>query len=223
MSPRRRRWRALPALRKATRSSITRLPALQDKTTALLDKTDVALLFALDTLRATLATSRPFAAELQTAESLAQQRPEALAVLRTLDDRAPRGIPSLAALVYRFSVVARDIRRNEAAKHPGDTTSGGVMNKLQEIVIGKTGDPNTPPEQTSVEAALAATEAALKNEDLASAISALKQLERSAAESVGPWLREAEARLGAETTFAGLDATLARGLRESGPTSSAKP
>ena len=103
-----------------------------------------------------------------------------------------------------------------------DTASGGVMNKLQEIVIGKTGDPNTPPEQTSVEAALAATEAALKNEDLASAISALKQLERSSAESVGPWLREAEARLAAQTTFAGLDATLARGLRESGSTP-AKP
>jgi uroporphyrinogen-III synthase len=197
--------------------------ALQDKTTALLDKTDVALLFAVDALRASLATSRPFAAELQTAEGLAQQRPDALSSLRTLDERAPRGIPSLAALVYRFSLVARDVRRDEAAKRAGENAAGGVMNKLQEIVIGKSGDPNAPPEQTGAEAALAATEGALKNEDLASAISALKQLERSPTESVGPWIREAEARLAAETTLTGLDASLARRLRESGSASATKP
>jgi uroporphyrinogen-III synthase len=197
--------------------------ALQDKTTALLDKTDVALLFAVDALRASLATSRPFAAELQTAEGLAQQRPDALSALRTLDERAPRGIPSLAALVYRFSLVARDVRRDEAAKRAGENAAGGVMNKLQEIVIGKSGDPNAPPEQTGAEAALAATEGALKNEDLAAAISALKQLERSPTESVGPWIREAEARLAAETTLAGLNASLARRLRESGSASATKP
>jgi hypothetical protein len=197
--------------------------ALQDKTTALLDKTDVALLFAVDALRASLATSRPFAAELQTAEGLAQQRPDALSALRTLDERAPRGIPSLAALVYRFSLVARDVRRDEAAKRAGENAAGGVMNKLQEIVIGKSGDPSAPPEQTGAEAALVATEGALKNEDLAAAISALKQLERSPTESVGPWIGEAEARLAAETTLSGLNASLARRLRESGSASATKP
>jgi uroporphyrinogen-III synthase len=194
-----------------------------DKTTALLDRTDVALLFSVDALRATLATSKPFATELQTAESLAQQRPEALSQLRTLDERAPRGIPSLAALVYRFSLVARDVRRDEAAKHAGDNATGGVMNKLQEIVIGKAGDPSAPPDQTGIEAVLGSADAALKNEDLASAISVLKPIERSASGTVGPWIREAEARLAAESTLAALDAALARRLRDSGSTSSAKP
>ena len=206
-----------------------RTTALQDKTsnldkaTAPLDKTDVALLFAVDSLRVTLMSSRPFLSELQTAESLAQQRPEALSALRSLDERAPRGIPSLAALVYRFSLLAKDVRRDAQAKRPADNSSGsGVMNKLQEIVIGK-GDPNAPQDQNGVEAVLGAVDAALKNEDLASAISALKQIERTASETVGPWIREAEARLAAETTLAALDATLARRLRENGSGSPAKP
>jgi uroporphyrinogen-III synthase len=189
--------------------------ALQDRTAALLDKTDVALSFAVGALRAGLATSRPFAAELQVAEGLAQQRPEALTALRSLDERAARGIPSLAALVYRFGAVARDVRRDEAAKRASESAAGGVMGKLQEIVIGRPGDPNAVPEPTGAEAALAATEAALKREDLAAATSALKQLEASAADSVGLWIREAEARLAAESTLAGLDTQLARRLRES--------
>jgi len=211
---------AATSLETATTDLQGRTTALQDKATAQLDKTDVALLFAVDALRASLATSRPFAAELQTAEGLAEQRPEALAALHTLDERAQRGIPSLAALVYRFGLVARDVRRDAATKHAGEN-SGGVMNKLQEIVIGRTGDPNAPPEQTGAEAALSATEVALKSEDLASAISALRQLEPSQTESVAPWVREAEARLRAETTLAALDASLARRLRESA--SAAKP
>jgi len=195
-----------------------------DKATALLDKTDVALLFAVDALRVSLMTSKPFTAELQIAEGLAQQRPEALSALRTLDERAPRGVPSLTALVYRFSLVARDVRRDEAARRAGEnTTGGGVMNKLQEIVIGKAGDPNAPPDQNGVEAALGAADAALKNEDLASAISALKPIERAASGTVGPWIRDAEARLAAETTLSALDSALARRLRESGPASAAKP
>ena len=208
-----------------------RTTALQDKTGAVpdrtspaLDRTDVALLFAIDALRATLATSKPFTAELQTAESLAQQQPEALSALRTLDERSPRGIPSLAGLVYRFGLVARDVRRDEAAKHAGENATGGVMNKLQEIVIGKGGDPNaSATDPTGPEAALGAADAALKNEDLASAISALRPIERSASGTVGPWIREAEARLAAESTLAALNTALARRLRDSGSASTAKP
>lgn len=210
-------------LRDRTKDLQGRTTTLQGGATAPLDKTDVALLFAIDTLRASLATSRPFATELQTAETLAQQRPDALAALRTLDERAPRGIPSLTALVYRFGLVARDVRRDDAAKHSTDNAAGSVMGKLQEIVIGRAGDPNAPPEQVGSEAALTAAEAALKNEDLASAIAALKQLERSQTESVGPWIRDAEARLAAETTLLGLGSTLARKLRESGSASTTKP
>ena len=218
------------SLETATTDLQGRTTALQDKTSAVLDKattlldrTDVALLFAVDALRATLLTSRPFTAELQTAESLAQQRPEALAALRTLDERAPHGIPSLAALVYRFGLVARDVRRDESTKRAGENASGGVMNKLQEIVIGKAGDPNAPTDQTSTEAALGAAEAALKNEDLASAISALKPIERSAGATVSPWIRDAEARLAAENTLTALDTSLARRLRDGGSASTAKP
>jgi uroporphyrinogen-III synthase len=164
-----------------------RLDRLEAMATSLPDKTDVALLFAVDALRARLATSRPFAAELRTAEGLAERRPEELAALHTLDERAPGGIPSLAALVYRFSLVAHDVR-DEAARYP-------------------------PPEQAG--AALATAEAALKNEDLASAVSALKRLEPSPAESVGVWIQEAKARLETETALARLDASLARRLHES--------
>ena len=211
--------------------------ALQDKATpaidktVLLDRTDVALLFAVDALRTTLTTSRSFAAELQTAEGLAQQRPEALAALRTLDERAPRGIPSMTALIYRLGLIARDAHRDQTTKRAGDNASGGgVMNKLQEIVIGKGGepnkgggDPNPPTDQTSLDAALGAADAALKNDDLASAISALKPIERTAGEAAGAWIRDAEARLAAENTLANLDAALGRRLREGGSASTAKP
>jgi chromosome segregation ATPase len=180
-----------------------RLDRLEATATSLPDKTEVALLFAVDALRASLATSRPFAAELQSAEGLAQRRPLALAALRTLEERAPRGIPSLAALVYRFSLVARDVRRDEAAKRGGD--------------------PSALPEPTGAEAALVAAEAALKNEDLASAVSALRRLQPSATESVGPWIEEAEARLGAESALTAVAASLARRLPESSAATATKP
>jgi hypothetical protein len=89
-------------------------------------------------------------------------------------------------------------------------------------VIGK-GDPNAPQDQSGVEAVLGTADTALKNEDLASAITALKQIERSAGETVSAWIREAEARLAMENTLAALDAALARRLRESGSGSTAKP
>ncbi|HXA71997.1 MAG TPA: uroporphyrinogen-III synthase, partial [Stellaceae bacterium] len=181
----------------------SRLDRLEGTATSLPDKTDVALILAVDALRATLATSRPFAAELQSAEGLAQRRPEALAALRTLEERAPRGIPSLAALVYRFSLVARNVRRDEAAKRGGD--------------------PSAPAEPTGAEAALVAAEAALKNEDLASAVSALRRLQPSATESVGPWIEEAEARLGGESALTAVAASLARRLSESSAATATKP
>jgi hypothetical protein len=102
-------------------------------------------------------------------------------------------------LVYRFNTVAGDVRRDGAAKRAGD------------------------PEQTGTEAALAATESALKNEDLASAVSALKRLKPSPTESIGPWIQEAEARLRAETTLVALDASLARRLRDSSSASATQP
>ena len=180
-----------------------RLDRLEATATSLPDKADIALLFAVDALRASLATSRPFAAELQAAEGMADRRPEALAALRTLDERAPRGIPSLAALVYRFNLLARDVRHDGA--------------------IGRGGDPNAPAEQTGAEAALASAEAALKDEDLAAAVSALRRLEPSQTKSVGAWIVEAQARLAAETTLVTVDADLARRLRDSGSASAAKP
>lgn len=217
------------SLQTATTELQSRTTALQDKAApaidkaALLDRTDVALLFAVDALRTTLTTSRPFTTELQTAEGLAQQRPEALTALRTLDERAARGIPSMAALIYRLSLVARDAHRDQTTKRTSDNASGGgVMNKLQEIVIGK-GDPNAPAEQTGLDAALGAADAALKSEDLAAAIAALKPVERSAGETATAWIRDAEARLAAESNLASLDAALARRLRESGSASTAKP
>ncbi len=118
----------------------SRLDRLEGTATSLPDKTDVALILAVDALRATLATSRSFAAELQSAAGVFRAAP-AGGASSALEERAPRsGIPSLAALVYRFSLVARNVRRDEAAKRGGD--------------------PSAPAEPTGAEAALVAAEAA---------------------------------------------------------------
>ena len=192
-----------------------RLAKLESVTTAPKDNTDVALAFAVSTLRLALGTSRPFATELQTAETLAQQRPDALTALRSLDERAPRGIPSLAAIAYRLDGVVRDIRRGElAAKGAKDpAANSGILDSLQEAVMGRREDPTKIPEPSANMRALAAAEVALKSDDLGAAISAVKQLDASAAPTAATWIQDAEARVAAEATMAALDASLAQRLR----------
>jgi hypothetical protein len=202
-----------------------RLARLETATTAPKDNTDVALTFAVSTLRVALGTSRPFAAELQAAEGLAQQRPDTLTALRSLDDRAPRGIPSLTALSYRLDGVVRDVRRNEigakGGKDPG--SNAGILDSLQEAVMGRREDPTKVPEPSPNMRALAAAEVALKSDDLGAAISAVKQLDATAAPMAASWIQDAEARVAAEATMAALDAGLAQRLRESGSSAPVKP
>jgi uroporphyrinogen-III synthase len=202
-----------------------RLAKLETVATAPKDNGDLALTFAVSTLRLTLATSRPFATELQTAESLAQQRPDALASLRSLDERAPRGIPSLTALAFRLDGVVRDIRRAElVAKGAKDTgANSGILDSLQEAVMGRREDPTKIPEPSANMRALAAAEVALKSDDLGAAISAVKQLDAAAAPAAASWIQDAEARVAAEATMAALDASLAQRLRESGTPAAVKP
>jgi len=183
------------------------LTKLQSQERGGADRTDAAIVVTLGQLRAALATSHPYAAELHAAEALAKDQPEILEQLRTFDAKADRGIPNLAALTERFSATAAEV--DHAAATPLESgwreqLVGGVKRffRIRRVADVSAKDSNDPDD------ALATSETALKLGDLAGAVAALRRLQGPAAEAAKPWLDDAQARLDADKTLAALNTTL---------------
>ncbi len=173
------------------------------------DRTDAALLLAVDHLHQAIQTSRPYEVELATAMALARDRPEALAALTPLQARAARGVPSLAVLAERLELLTPALTSATAAP-AADDWRGEMLAKIKNLVSVRRVGSRAAAEGGGVEAALAEAEAALKAGDLAGAVAAMQKLDGAAAETAKPWLADAQARLAAETGVAALDAALAR-------------
>jgi hypothetical protein len=173
------------------------------------DRTDAALLLAVDRLHQAIQTSRPYDVELATATALARDRPEALAALTPLQARAARGVPSLAVLAERLELLAPALT-SAAATPADDDWRSQMLAKVKSLVSVRRVGSRAAAEGGDVEVALAEAEAALKAGDLAGAVAAMRKLDGAAAETAKPWLGDAEARLAAETGVDALDAALAR-------------
>jgi hypothetical protein len=187
------------------------------------DRIDAALLIAVGNLRGALASARPYGGELAAAETLARDRPDALTALKTLDARAPSGIPSLALLSERYPAAATAAMRALSAAAADDGWDARILAKLKELVtIRRVGD-RAAAASAGPESALAAAQSALKSGDLAGALAALKPLPAPAADAMKPWLADAQARVDAEATLAGLESALAQRFLSDRAAAGAKP
>lgn len=174
------------------------------------DRTDAALLLAVDQLRRAIATSRPYEVELASATALARERPEAAAALRPLEARASQGLPSLAVLAERLEQLAPALANPEATASAESDWRSAMLARIKGLVSVRRIGARAAAEGGGTEAAVAEAEVALKGSDLAGAVAAIRKLDGAAAETARPWLADAEARLQAETAIASLDSALAR-------------
>ena len=171
------------------------------------ERANAALIVTVGQLRSALATSRSYAAELQSAEALAKDQPDTLRQLQTLDPRAERGIPTLEGLRERFAAVADAVDRLVAPPPEAgwrERLMGWTRRFFHVRRVGA-GDVGGPAE------ALAAAEAALGAGDLAGAVTAVHRLKGPAADPAKSWLDDAEARLDADQTLAAVTGALTRG------------
>ena len=184
--------------------------------------TDAALVVTVGQLRATLATARPYDAELQAAGALAKDRPDILAELHKLDGRASQGVPTLAMLTERFAAVAKAAAQSSAPAPAADQGwRARVLATLKSLVtIRRAGEPQGKGAESG--GALAEAQVALKNGDLVAAVAAIRRADGSGSPAMASWLEDAQARLDAETALAAADASLMkRFLAE--PGAGAKP
>lgn len=218
LSPLRTQLQQLDA---ATREMAARLDRAEQRLAALAAdesasgaRADRVLLIALDQLRAAVATSRPFAAELEAVQALAKDRPELAAALAPLKDAAAAGYPGTAVLARRFATEAAPaiLRANAAPTGPG--WGEQALAKLRSLVVIRRTD--VAAADDPVEAATATAEAALANGDLAGAVGALDRLSGAPAQAAQPWLDAARPRLQAEQALARAGAELAQRVAADG-------
>jgi hypothetical protein len=198
------------------------LAKLQNQDAAGADRTDAALVVIVGQLRSALATSRPYAAELQAAEALAKDRPDTLAELHKLDGRAQQGVQTLAMLTQRFPALAHGAPQATAPASADGSWRARALAKLEGLVtVRRAGEPRAN-EPDGTGGALTAADAALKNGDLAAAVVAMRRADLPASPATASWIEDAQARLDAEVALAAADAALMkRFLAE--PAAGAKP
>ncbi len=193
---------------------LAKLEARPDRSS---EHTDQALLLAAVRLRAALAGSRPFAAELGAIEALGKGRPEIRQAVLPLAADADRGIPSLAVLTERFTEEVAPALLKAEAVPPNADWGERLLGKLRSLVIVRhIGNGATGAAKSPAEAAVAHAEAALRANDLAGAVKAVEALPQPATASAQSWLSEAHRRLAAEQAAAQLEDGLAAKLAGSG-------
>jgi len=160
-----------------------------------------ALVLAVGQLREALRGSRPFAAELETVQSLAADRPgygEALAPLVPL---AARGVPTREALTLRFAPLAQLAARAAIAPEGAGWLDHTLARLSGLVTIRRTGEDESDTRPT---AAIARAESRLELGDLAGAVDALDALAGAPAQVLAEWLADARARLAVERAAAAL-------------------
>jgi len=184
-------------------------------------RTDAALVVAVGQMRSALATSRPYAAELQVAEALAKDQPDTGAELHKLDGRAQQGVPTLAMLTERFAAVAKGAAQSSAPAPADQGWRARAMATLKSLVtIRRVGESRGNDSQSDSASADAA--AALRNGDLAAAVAAMRRSGASESPAAASWLEDAQARLDAEAVLTAVDAILVKRFLAA-PGAGAKP
>ena len=171
-----------------------------------------ASVLAIQQLKAALAASGPFAAQLASAQALARDDADLAAQLALLDPLAAQGIPSVAILNSRFAATAAAVSRGALAT-AGESWGERALNRVSALVtIRRVGPAALAAGGT--EGALAQAEEALTAGDLAGALAALEGVQGPGAEALQPWLADARARLAADKTIAEAEGRAIARLRE---------
>lgn len=160
-----------------------------------------ALVLAVGQLRETLRGARPFAAELETVQSLAGDRPGYGEPLSALSAHAARGVPTRDALALRFDPLAQLAARAAIAPEGAGWIDHTLARLSGLVTIRRTGE---DPADTRPTAAIARAEARLELGDLAGAVDALGALDGAPAQVLAEWLADAKARLAVERAAAAL-------------------
>lgn len=199
----------LDALGKHVDGLSTRVAALEKairKPTA--NPTDIGAALVVLQIDAALRTARPFPDEYAALAALVHGRPDLAAAAAPLAGAAKAGVASRAVLSRRLHALAMRIA---TAQPPpaADDLGGRIMAQLHSLVtIRRVGGAGETPAETAVDTA----EAAMRHDDLAGAVEAMRGLTGANAAAAKPWLDLAEPRLQAEAALNKLTTLLAARL-----------
>ena len=154
-----------------------------------------ALVLAAGQLRAALSGGQPFQQDLQAVRALNIADPAVTQPLDALAPYAAKGIPTRAQLTDRFEPLASEIVRADI-RGEGNSWIDSAVGKLSTLVTVRREGGGVV--GTTADAVVARAEAALNEGNLAKAVEELSTLQGPAAQTVGPWLADAKARLAAD-------------------------
>ncbi|MFA5121637.1 COG4223 family protein [Zavarzinia sp.] len=205
--------REIAALKAAGAEADSRIAAETDRLRAV--GRGVSLVYGIGRLRNDLATEAPYAPALATVrghfEALGLLREPTIGkALETLAVHADKGLPTTASLAARFAPLAR--AAVQAAAVPAD---GSVVDRLLAeagnlVTVRPVGDV----EGDDVAARVARAEERLGRGDLAGALAEVTKLNGPAADVLGAWRADAEARIAAESAVDLLDGEVAARFAE---------
>lgn len=162
-----------------------------------------ALLLAVGQLREAVAAALPYDGELRALKALAGADPEVVAAAETLKSHAAVGIPTLAMLTQRMTVLAPAVVRAQILPE-GQGWWRQTLDRLGSLVTIEREDGAAA--GTSPAAVVARAQGALAVGDLGTAATELEALSGPPAEVAAPWLADARARLAAGQALSGLTA-----------------
>jgi hypothetical protein len=164
---------------------------------------EAGALLAVAQLRAALARSGAFEAELSAVRTIAGEDDPAIgAALAALAPHAATGIPTLAMLRGRFAALADAAVRAAYAPPEGGWLERTFARLAQLVTVRRVGDDVAG---ATPEAIVARAEARLAAGDLAAAVAETEALDGAPGALTADWLGDARARLAAERALATLD------------------
>ena len=154
-----------------------------------------ALVLAAGQLRASLSGGQPFQQDLQAVRALNIADAGVTQPLDAVAPYAAKGIPTRAQLTDRFEPLAGEIVRADI-RGEGNGWIDSAVGKLSTLVTVRREGGGVV--GTTSDAVVARAEAALSEGNLAKAVEELSTLQGPAAQTAGPWLADAKARLAAD-------------------------
>jgi hypothetical protein len=154
-----------------------------------------ALVLAAGQLRASLSGGQPFQQDLQAVRALNIADTGVTQPLDAVAPYAAKGIPTRAQLTDRFEPLAGEIVRADI-RGEGNGWIDSAVGKLSTLVTVRREGGGVV--GTTSDAVVARAEAALSEGNLAKAVEELSTLQGPAAQTAGPWLADAKARLAAD-------------------------
>lgn len=154
-----------------------------------------ALVLAAGQLRSSLSGGQPFQQDLQAVRALNIADAGVTQPLDAVAPYAAKGIPTRAQLTDRFEPLAGEIVRADI-RGEGNSWIDSAVGKLSTLVTVRREGGGVV--GTTADAVVARAEAALAAGNLAKAVEELSALQGPAAQTAGPWLTDAKARLAAD-------------------------